>query len=85
MVKPQRWASTQPSSKDDVKRTLMVERYPVQLIQTNMKINDDAIVLKINKTDKQFIRQMAMQERMSMSAYIRNVMCAGETELDVQE
>lgn len=85
MVKPQRWVSTQPSSKDDVKRTLMVERCPVKLIQTSMKINDDAIVLKINKTDKQFIRQMAMQERMSMSAYIRNVMCAGKTELDVQE
>lgn len=50
-----------------------------------MKIMDDAIVLKLSKTDKRFIRQMAMQERMSMSAYIRNKMCAGKVRMDVQE
>jgi hypothetical protein len=50
-----------------------------------MKIMDDAIVLKLSKNDKRFIRQMAREERMSMSAYIRNKMCAGKVEMDVQE
>lgn len=35
-----------------------------------MKLNE-AIVLKISKRDKEIIRKLAGQERLSMSAYIR--------------
>ena len=35
-----------------------------------MELNE-AIVLKISKRDKEIIRELAKQERLSMSAYIR--------------
>ena len=40
-----------------------------------MELNE-AIVLKISKRDKEIIRELAKQERLSMSAYIRQKMCA---------
>tara|TARA_B110000240_G_scaffold183613_1_gene217497 strand:+ start:391 stop:525 length:135 start_codon:yes stop_codon:yes gene_type:complete len=39
-----------------------------------MELNE-AIVLKISKRDKDVIRELAKQERLSMSAYIRQKMC----------
>ena len=40
-----------------------------------MELND-AIVLKISKQDKDTIRNLAKKERLSMSAYVRQKMCA---------
>ena len=39
-----------------------------------MELNE-AIVLKISKQDKETIRKLAKQERLSMSAYVRQKMC----------
>ena len=39
-----------------------------------MELNE-AIVLKISKRDKEIIRELAKQERLSMSAFIRQKMC----------
>ena len=39
-----------------------------------MELNE-AIVLKISKRDKDIIRELAKQERLSMSAYIRQKLC----------
>jgi hypothetical protein len=39
-----------------------------------MELNE-AIVLKISKRDKDVIRELAKQERLSMSAYVRQKMC----------
>ena len=38
-----------------------------------MELND-AIVLKISRKDKEAIRELAKQERLSLSAYIRHRM-----------
>lgn len=45
---------------------------------------DDAIVLKISKSDKRMIRKVAQQKRMSLSAYVRNSMYSKALQ-DVQE
>ena len=48
--------------------------YPGYVL-VNMELND-AIVLKISKQDKDTIRNLAKKERLSMSAYVRQKMCA---------
>ncbi len=50
-----------------------------------MKEFDDAIVLKLSKMDKEYIKKMAQQERLSISAYVRNRMCSGNTGYDGTE
>lgn len=37
---------------------------------------DEAIVLKLSRADKEFIRQEAKKERLSVSAYVRQKMCS---------
>ena len=45
---------------------------------------DDAIVLKLSKSDKSLIRKVAKQKRLSLSAYVRNSMYSKALQ-DVQE